>query len=468
MLSGGCHLLFPFQVDPPDGADAAVDGAAADYRADGPTADGPAKQDGPAKRDGPQLDLAPPDAGPVVDSDPSSDVAKPDAVLLDSGPCPTACIWGCTAGMCKGFWPSNTNSMALAAVKPLSCGTLTLNSTSSFDTQQCRVFIGTTPSTCVGKISAQPTGPSACYFYFKTLNITSTAKVNGGLPLILLVEKMAVISGGLFAGAKGHEAGPGGHPGGKVNLKGDGLGGGGVCTCIHKSADDCGGGGGGYASVGGPGSAEGAVCLGSAATVGSVGGTVYGKASLTPLEGGSGGAAGHYGDALGPPGLGGGGGGAVQISAQTSITIGGAISAGGGGGHAANYGSDPRAGGGGGSGGAVLLEAPLISGGGWVAVNGGGGAAGAAAYTGCQQGENAHPDNVPAKGGNPSAKCTAGGIGAVGGSKGAGAASPVALGAGAGGGGGVGWIRFNWSSSKPTVSHSGNSSQGTLVQIPTP
>jgi hypothetical protein len=116
-----------------------------------------------------------------------------------------------------------------------------------------------------------------------------------------------------------------------------------------------------------------------AAGAGGAGGATYGVASLSPLVGGSPGAAGGSPSGDADAAAGGGGGGALQLVSCTTMTIGAnaAIHVGGSGGDggagvtgiAANA---PGSGGGGGSGGALLLEAEELSIAGTLAANGGG------------------------------------------------------------------------------------------------
>jgi hypothetical protein len=195
----------------------------------------------------------------------------------------------------------------------------------------------------------------------------TTLQLSGPLPIVLLVEGDATISGIIDASADGSSSGPG------VDdlVCAGALGGIGsnAPTSNNGAYGASGGSGGGFGS---PGSASGA----SGTTAAIPGGTISGDATLVPLRGGCRGGAGGLGDAVVTNAAGGGGGGAVQLSVAGNLTLTGVINAGGGGGAAGE--GYQGAGGGGGSGGAVLLEALTfaIDPAAIVAVNGGAGGGG--------------------------------------------------------------------------------------------
>jgi hypothetical protein len=305
---------------------------------------------------------------------------------------------------------------------------------------------------------------TACVFGLAGLMMASGGKlsVEGSRPLVVIVSGDVTVAGVIDVGGHASIPGPGGGAGGKplqtgAGQVGAGPGGGKVCGCTARTSysDDCGGGGGGFGGAGGQGGPQAGA---PACPTLALGGSAYGASSLVPLAAGSGGASGDSLPTAVQPGAGGGGGGALQISAQGTLTINGAITGGGGGGGPGTpTTSTSLGGGGGGSGGGILLEAALVNGTGIVAVNGGAGASGWEP-SGCtaNAGEDGGPTTSPAKGGQPScAQCGKGGAGGAG-AQAAGAGSAGATTCGGGGGGGAaGRIRLNSYQSTPSMQTSG-------------
>lgn len=260
-------------------------------------------------------------------------------------------------------------------------------------------------------------GPEVAILIVNSLNVGSeqTFTATGSRPLVVVAAASMQLGGairvqsgvrpgsiwsGQLDGVVG--LGPGGGKPGQNTMYGAGAGGGSYCSPGGK-------GGSGY----------------NQPTSGGLAGTVYGSASVVPLEGGSSGGVARQSSCVDANGE---GGGAIQLVAGGSITIDGWISAPG------NGGCDGFEWGGssGGSGGAILIEAPEVTQNGTLAVNGGGG--GGDFYPGEPGDETANP-----------APGDCGGNGAAG-------AQPAKNGADyadtscdseSGGGGGAGWIRIN-------------------------
>jgi hypothetical protein len=186
-------------------------------------------------------------------------------------------------------------------------------------------------------------------------------RVTGSRGLIIAARTIQ-IDGDLDAGGRGATAGAGASTTSGARGK-------------HVGTDVCdhGGSGGGYATAGGDGG-RGTGCDDSPR---SPGGIAFGDASVAILVGGARGGNGvslECGDAAG-----GGGGGALELSAQETLTITGAVRASGGGGAGGlecNMNGDAGSGGGGGAGGAIYLDARHLVITGTVAAFGGGGGGG--------------------------------------------------------------------------------------------
>ncbi|MCX5742846.1 MAG: hypothetical protein NT062_10155, partial [Proteobacteria bacterium] len=158
-------------------------------------------------------------------------------------------------------------------------------------------------------------GPELAILEVGALAITGTLRVIGTRPLVIVADTTIAVNI-LDASAVGST--PGG--GGAGPRMGAGVGGDGRAS----GNADSGGGGGGFGTTGGAGQASGGAAAGTA-------GASYGTATLTVLEGGSG------GGTVAPACTGiraGAGGGAIQLYAGTSITVSGSIRANGGGGDA--------------------------------------------------------------------------------------------------------------------------------------
>jgi hypothetical protein len=231
----------------------------------------------------------------------------------------------------------------------------------------------------------------------------------------------------------GGTPGPGGFPGGARGVNGTGSGGvgggeGGDAGGNGANFAASGGGGGGHGGVGGKGGSGG----GQVATDG---GSAYGDALISVLQGGGGGGGGG-----GTGGSGGGGGGAVQLASNGTIRIAiFGIDAGGCGGRGTN--DNLHGAGGGGAGGAILIEAPSVevAESAWLTVNGGGG--GGAETNSNNAGQDGLFSTDRASGGNSGDQGGDGGDGGAGSTLfgDPGQASRFA----GGGGGGVGRIRIN-------------------------
>jgi hypothetical protein len=200
-----------------------------------------------------------------------------------------------------------------------------------------------------------------------SIDATSTLKLVGSRPIVLLVEGDVSVAGTIDASAEGSESGPGGN---RDCAGSTGATGNDAPTTNMGAYGASGGGGGGFGS---PGMASGV----SGTTPSVAGGMMIGDPTLVPLRGGCSGGAGGLGDAAPSKAPGGGGGGAVQISVVGTFELTGVILAAGGGGGAPTA-NIQGGGGGGGSGGAVLIEAETyaIDAAAIVAVNGGAGGGG--------------------------------------------------------------------------------------------
>jgi hypothetical protein len=254
-----------------------------------------------------------------------------------------------------------------------------------------------------------------------TVGPNATITVTGSRPIMIVTSGAMTIKGMMTAmpGVEMNRSNGGGYNAplsGAVDHKGRGPGGGGAPTGTN------GGGGGAYCGKGG----------------GTNGGTPYGSAEISPLDGGSSGGMGFD--------MAGGGGGAIQLVSATSITLTtlAKINVGGGGG--------VLFGDGGGSGGAVLLEAPVVMMGGTIAANGGGGSSNSTGVSG----SSGTADSIPApgvQGGNPGGSGSAGtAIDGTAGVYNDSSVTMIGLGNyGGGSGGGAGRIRINTTTGQATV-----------------
>nr|HEX4315938.1 hypothetical protein [Kofleriaceae bacterium] len=240
---------------------------------------------------------------------------------------------------------------------------------------------------------AQSGGPTLAVLSVDGFQLDTGATLNviGTKPLLIASWDALLVSGTLDAGSHTTETDPTKHVQQTTQL-GAGAGSASECTtgdgvpglaAVHTGGA---GGGGGGALVGGGGSGGSgdtscADAQGNGKTpcprTGGAGGLGLGVPEV--IRGGCAGAAtGAAGDGVSAPAtattvaLGGGGGGGVQLSARTTLTIGGELIAGGAGGAGAPQGS-AVGGGGGGAGGYLALDAPMVTVTGIVAANGGGG-----------------------------------------------------------------------------------------------
>jgi hypothetical protein len=284
-----------------------------------------------------------------------------------------------------------------------------------------------------------------------SIDATSTLKLEGSRPIVLLVEGDATIAGTIDASAQGNVPGPGGSNE-TVCGASTGITGSPGATSGMTSLGSGGGSGGGFGSAGSLGAAS-----GSGMTVPSVAGGVAAAVdpALSPLRGGCRGGLGGA-KSVGVHASPGAGGGAVQLSVADRLSLSGVIHAGGGGG--APGVSSLSGGGGGGSGGAILIEADSISidAGAVIAANGGAGGGGqsqntldstaggngAASASSALGGTGTTTGGDGGRGAALASAATNGGGGTVGGTCG----FPVSLnchyGGGGGGAGGVGRIRI--------------------------
>jgi len=239
--------------------------------------------------------------------------------------------------------------------------------------------------------------------------------VVGNRPLVIVALETVTIQGALRASASDFQARGGGFDGVREVARGNGPGGG------QPTVARGGAGGGGHCGVGGGGAA---------------GGKTYGRATNSPLVGGSAGGGSLYANS-------GAGGGAVQIVAGASMEVSatGSIAVSGAGSSITS--------GGGGAGGAILLEGPIVSVFGVLAANGGGGSETGSSNDGADGSASADP----AKGGPGNcALCGSGGDGAANTSIDGQTGTQVdAAEHQGGGGGGAGWIRLNTKSGSATI-----------------
>ena len=280
-----------------------------------------------------------------------------------------------------------------------------------------------------------------------TIEDGGTLKVAGGRPVLLLVDGVATIAGGIDIGA--------GRSGAMLTTECQtcaGAGGGNGATTLAVAAgcapggngafdlatDETGGAGGGLGvtgAAGGDSDADGGDFSALSACPGP---------ALVPLQGGSGGGRGGF-DSIGVFGGlgGGGGGGAMQITSMTSIALSATadLYAGGAGGlgSTSDYG-----GGGGGAGGAFLLEAPTVTvtSNARITANGGGGGAGRTANRG-ENGARSETQRASGGAGDGSGQNDGrGGLGGISSTSGATQGNGNVDGTG-GGGGGAGILRIN-------------------------
>jgi len=255
----------------------------------------------------------------------------------------------------------------------------------------------------------------------------ATLRVNGTLPLLVLVDGTASVAGEIDVSAAGKIPGPGGDD---------------IATCFGSSGSDgivgvvrgSGAGGGGYGTRGGNG--------GGAEGPGGLGGSEAGSVQITPLRGGCpGGAGGAVQGAMSEPGA---GGGAIQIVARLSLSVTGSIRSAGGGGLT---GASPGAGGsGGGAGGAILLESDAITIAGTASLCANGGSGGEGRDVTGTPGGNGQMGTCSESTPATTANLVAGGEGGAGGVgdllPGNGTSGvPIFDGGGGGGGGSVGRVR---------------------------
>lgn len=297
---------------------------------------------------------------------------------------------------------------------------------------------------------------SYAVLFVNSISLMSPMTVTGSRPLIIAAENYAMIGANINAAANLTTAGPGAITGGA------GAGTAGSTYLRPNTWWSSGGGGGGYGGTGGDGGTPSQLEVPRG-----VGGGTYGSELGGGLVGGSPGGDGGWGGSRG-----GAGGGAVQISANNTIYLSGAVlnvGGGGGGGGGRGFGG----GSGGGSGGTLVLEAPWITAFGTptLAANGGGGGGGGPGGSwlapfgsnggDVRDGANQEKGDVgalafeglPGANAGTTATPAAGGAGGIpqGSNGGAGATSTAGAGnggaensKGGGGGGGVGriWLRY--------------------------
>jgi hypothetical protein len=338
-------------------------------------------------------------------SQPGSDAASPDAALPDAGlPIDAAVAADAPVALCAG-----TLARVCVDPPPSSSKNLTMTTIDTAMASMC------TPYT-------SPTGTTACVIAGLSITVSSSIRVIGDRPLILLAADAITIDGKLdvashrAAGGAGASLGP--------------------CATdsVNPTTTVGGGGGGGWGgSFGGPGG-PGGIGVGNGK-----GGVPPGTTVPATLRGGcpGGGGAGDGGTA----GL---GGGAVALIAINTVSIAGTVNASGspGGGGSASGG-----GGGGGAGGMIVLEAATVKVTGQCFANGGGGGEGANAAADGDPGEASPAPDRPGAGGQGGTmfggdggdsafgKTLGGVVGGVGESIGA------AIGGGGGGGGSAGVIK---------------------------
>ena len=339
----------------------------------------------------------------------------------------STCMLGCAEAeaRCRVMVPSNVEPTLLSE------GTMDIVLTSAMlNTSECR------------RVVTQLGGGRACLLVARNIIIpaSSTVRVTGTLPVIILASGTVTIDGVLDLSAEGSTPGPGGYLGapvttGNASVRGPQRGNNGMSAGVFL---DSGGGGGGHCGSGGAGG-------GADTVVGGSGGTGI-ATTLEPLSTGSGGGFGQGGlrrvsSDVTP---GGAGGGAIQISSAVSISISGRIDVGGGGGQGGRNNMNWGAGGGGGAGGGILLEAPVLTleDGAELLATGGGGGAGRDGSS-APAGQDGRRLAGPAAGGIPT------GLRSADGGDSGGGAVPDGMdgetntagdGNGGGGGGGVGCI----------------------------
>lgn len=294
---------------------------------------------------------------------------------------------------------------------------------------------------------------SYAVLFVNAISLMSPMTVTGSRPLIIAAEDYAMIAADINASANLTTPGPG------AITSGAGAGTAGSTYLRPNTWWSSGGGGGGHGSAGGNGGTPSQFDVPRG-----VGGATYGSTLGGGLVGGAPGGAGGWGGSSG-----GAGGGAVQISANNTIYLYGAVlnvGGGGGGGGGRGFGG----GSGGGSGGTLVLEAPRIdtfhtS---TLAANGGGGGGGGPggswlAPFGSDGGDGANKEDgdggalafegLPGANAGTTATPAAGGVGGIPQGSNGGAGATSAAGAnnggaenskGGGGGGGVGriWLRY--------------------------
>lgn len=364
------------------------------------------------ERDGGVRDGGVRDGGPAVeDRDGGPRDAGPRDAGRDAGPPPSAFPY-----VPSNFVPAAASMDGWLAVGP--------DSECVLDTTDGRISGGCTVEGGQTSIVSIDDEHSVLLFEIGRMDVEGSLVIVGPHPALFAVYGNARISGAVFAGATGTEAGPG------ADAPACGTGGNGGDLVVFAS----GGGGGGFAT-------EGARGGHASGMLGGGGGETNGNTEIVPLRGGCRGGFGG-GD---PPVRPGGGGGAVQISAAGVLSIRGVIAVPGGGG----LGGGPMglfAGAGGGSGGAILLEATELTLFGSAALFATGGAGGGGnedsnnvAEPG-QDGVNGSVDIGAARGGDGRSGGGKGGDGAFG-EKVATAGEDAAQ-VGGGGGGGNGRIRL--------------------------
>lgn len=372
--------------------------------------------------------------------------------------CPLGCNTSAQPVRCNHLEVSNLGQVPLCQVG-LPNFQVAPGVTVTFDTQAGQIG-GQNVTNFVAVPQSDPDAPEMGVFAFNSFSLpaTSVIRAQGSRALVILSCGPVDIQGEIRATGSGRTPGPGGFPGaaaasGSVNA-GQGYESGAGGAGRRENRDpyrQSGGGGGGFGASGGKG---GDGVDGNDHLAGGSAGQPNGTPELVPLLGGSGGGGGGSFATSAP---GGGGGGAVQVSSESTITIGpqGGIWVGGGGGglsSANNYG----AGGGGGAGGGILLEAALVDVQGTLAANGGGGGGGRTEYTPWGQ---YCPSNTPQPGqgglfsdqrAQGGADCSGTGTAPDAGEGGDGGASVFFAGDGGqdgraagGGAGGVGRIRIN-------------------------
>ncbi len=360
----------------------------------------------------------------MVDARPGSPDARPDSPDAN-------CAWDYDPlyyDPCSGAEPTPGPSLDLSATG------IYYYDTDSGDLQPPFGPVLMPPSTVVG-------GARRILTSGFSLGSSSTLRVNGGRPLIIVSTNDATIGGTIDASsvwvnipgfyAQGAGANPAACPASPPDPG---------ATCAQH-----GGSGGGAGAFGGDGGAggeggDGHDCGDGVNTSGIPGGAggVHLNTAPATIRGGCAGRDGAPNNAADLQGAGAPGGGAVHVAARANLTVSGIVHAGGAGGRP---GGGSRAGaGGGGSGGMIGLEAASISiaNGGVLAANGGGGGGGSE-QSAATAGEDGKPSAAAAIGGPAQGNGSAGGDGSAAGTL-AGASSTIASRGGGGGGGGAGFV----------------------------